>query len=278
MSLADRLKIPNVLVLLENTDHVTSIPRLRRKKDIIFAVTDPELRDSLRQSGARAALVTFHDLARMPRIRHAITALISDDFLKKNDRVVCVSGLAGTDRLDGIIVLDMGREFEDQAPLDVIGIADRSMARVVQAVVDIALELGYEGREGTPVGGLFVIGDSRRVMERSRQLVFNPFKGYPEEERNVMDPVIKEGIKEFAMIDGAFIIRVNGTVLAAGRYLEVGASTGKTPPGLGARHAAAASITEQTEAIAVVVSETSGTVRVFKGGKIVIEIGQQRRV
>ena len=114
-------------------------------------------------------------------------------------------------------------------------------------MLTLAGELGVEGREGRPVGTLFVIGDSDRVLAQSHQLVINPFHGYPEGERNILDPRLEETIKEFSAIDGAFIVRGDGVILAAGRYL---APRGKLDPplphGLGTRHEAAASITAMT--------------------------------
>ena len=52
---------------------------------------------------------------------------------------------------------------------------------------------------------------------------------------------------------------------------------GEIPLGLGARHAAAASITATTQSIAMVVSQTSGAVRLFKEGNIVLELHQSAR-
>jgi diadenylate cyclase len=49
------------------------------------------------------------------------------------------------------------------------------------------------------------------------------------------------------------------------------------PLGLGARHTAAAAVTLETRAIAITVSQTSGTVRVFKEGQIVLELHQTAR-
>ena len=116
-------------------------------------------------------------------------------------------------------------------------------------MLTLAGELGVEGREGRPVGTLFVIGDSDRVLAQSHQLVINPFHGYPENERNILDPRLEETIKEFSAIDGAFIVRGDGVILAAGRYL---APRGKLDPplphGLGTRHEAAASITAMSQA------------------------------
>ncbi|WP_297419324.1 diadenylate cyclase [Thermococcus sp.] len=140
---------------------------------------------------------------------------------------------------------------------------------VLQHLLEIAIELSIEGREGTPVGTIFVIGDTRRVLHHSRQLVPNPFKGH---KVNVLDRDSKEIIKEFAQLDGAFVIRENGRITAAGRYLQVEPKVIDLmlPPGLGSRHIAAAGITKLTKAMAISLSE-SGTIRIFKNGLMLLE-------
>ncbi|MFL5318277.1 MAG: DNA integrity scanning protein DisA nucleotide-binding domain protein, partial [Myxococcaceae bacterium] len=102
-------------------------------------------------------------------------------------------------------------------------------------------------------------------------------QGMSEADRNVLDPNIREALKNFAVLDGAFVIREDGVVLAAGRYLSASNESVKIPLGLGARHAAAASITAETRCIAIVVSQTSGAVRLFKEGNIVLELHQTAR-
>jgi len=47
----------------------------------------------------------------------------------------------------------------------------------------------------------------------------------------VLDPKIREAIKNFAVLDGAFVIREDGVVLAAGRYLQVGEGNVELPLG-----------------------------------------------
>lgn len=140
---------------------------------------------------------------------------------------------------------------------------------VVQRLLEIAIELSIEGREGTPIGTIFVIGDTRRVLRHSRQLIPNPFKGH---KINVLDRDSKEIVKEFAQLDGAFVIRDDGRLVAAGRYLEVEPKVIDLtlPPGLGSRHIAAAGITKLTKATAISLSE-SGTIRIFKNGLMLLE-------
>src|ERR671911_258499 len=83
-------------------------------------------------------------------------------------------------------------------------------------------------------------------------------------------PEFRETVKELAQLDGAFLVRDRGTFAAAARYIEVDP---RTPllPGLGTRHAAAASITAETDAIAIVVSQSS-VVRVYAQGEIRAEV------
>jgi len=146
---------------------------------------------------------------------------------------------------------------------------------VLQRMLEIAIELSVEGREGNPVGTIFVIGDTRRVLRHSHQLIPNPFKGH---RINVLNRSTKEVIKEFAQLDGAFVIRDDGRIVSAGRYLEVEPKVIDLmlPPGLGSRHIAAAGITKKTRAMAISLSE-SGTIRIFKNGLMLLEYNPRLR-
>ncbi len=144
-----------------------------------------------------------------------------------------------------------------------------SAQTVLQKVLEIAIELSVEGREGIKLGTLFVIGDVKNVLKHSHQLIPNPFKGH---KINVLDKKSKEIIKEFALLDGAFVIGSTGRILSAGRYLDIDFKKLNLmlPPGLGSRHIAAAGISKLTKAVSVSLSE-SGTIRVFKNGVMILE-------
>jgi diadenylate cyclase len=151
-------------------------------------------------------------------------------------------------------------------------------AGVFDSLFDLAVRIGVEGWEGRPVGALFVVGDSSSVMEKSRQLTLNPFQGYSEDERNIMNPDVRHALHAFAVLDGAFVMREDGVVLAAGRYLNFDDRKDvEVPLGLGARHMAAAGISRDSTAIAIVVSQTSGSVRVFRNGKVALELAPRVR-
>ncbi len=119
---------------------------------------------------------------------------------------------------------------------------------------------------------MFVLGDSRNVLRQAQQLVLNPFHGYSRQLRNILDPSLSETIKEYAVIDGAFVIQGDGTVLSAGTYLTPKSASSNLPQGLGARHQTAAAITVHTMAMAITVSQSTGTVTVFRNGSIVVTL------
>src|SRR6188508_373759 len=129
--------------------------------------------------------------------------------------------------------------------------------RTLESVVHLAVELAREGREGRKIGTLFVIGDVDNVLAQSRSLLLDPLYGHSEELLHVERPEFRETVKELAQLDGAFVVKDDGTFVSAGRYVdvEVGAAENFLP-GLGTRHAAAASVSRQTNAIAVVVSQS----------------------
>ncbi|HKH10833.1 MAG TPA: diadenylate cyclase [Rubrobacter sp.] len=143
--------------------------------------------------------------------------------------------------------------------------------RVLKQVVSLAVEIAREGREGRKIGTLFVVGDSGEVMRRSKPMILDPLQGHPDEDKYVEDPNARETIKELAQLDGAFVVSNAGVVLSAARYIDAASDSLDLPLGLGSRHMAGASISQQTGAVAVVVSESS-MVRMFDDGDLVSEI------
>jgi DNA integrity scanning protein DisA with diadenylate cyclase activity len=142
---------------------------------------------------------------------------------------------------------------------------------VLEAVLEIAVEIAREGREGRRIGTIFTVGDEKEVLARSRTLILDPLLGHPDEVKRVDNPDMRETIKELAQLDGGFVISGDGVVLSATRYFNATSTGLDLPLGLGGRHVAAASISKETKAIAIVVSESS-VVRIFKNGSLLAEI------
>ena len=141
----------------------------------------------------------------------------------------------------------------------------------LEPTIELAVEIAREGREGRRIGTLFTFGDADGVLARSRQLILDPLAGHSEQSREIRDPNLRGTIKELAQLDGAFVVSDQGIVVSACRYLDAMASDVVLPYGMASRHLAGASISKVTDAVAIVVSESS-MVRVFDDGKLVAEI------
>ncbi len=281
LSLAAKAEVDRLLLVSDvplSAEHLRGRPL---KKKLVYAVSEERLAQSLRRQGYVCVTVPPYDYSRVEKVKVALVAAMTANVLVDGENVLCLTGRSGARMPDTLIRLQIGRGFEEKAAIDTIGLGAEFNPQVVEALVSLAMAIGHEGFEGHPIGTIFVLGDSTVVMEQSKQLTINPFQGISEAERNVLDPNIREALKNFAVLDGAFVIREDGVVLAAGRYLQVGSASDRKgvelPLGLGARHAAAAAITVETRAISVSVSQSSGTVRVFKDGDPVLELQQVTR-
>jgi diadenylate cyclase len=144
-------------------------------------------------------------------------------------------------------------------------------AKVLKQTISLAVEIAREGREGRKIGTLFVVGDSGEVMRRSKPMILDPLQGHADEDKQIEHPDTRETIKELAQLDGAFLVSNSGVVLSAARYIDAASDNLDLPLGLGSRHMAGASISQQTSAVSVVVSESS-MVRMFDDGELVSEI------
>ena len=205
---------------------------------------------------------------RLAQLRSAVLVALTRGVISFNDRICCIGGITGSNQFDTVVVVDVEREFQtlltghaDLLPPDV-------KPEVLERVIGVATELSVEGREGRPVGCLFVVGDTPRVERLIKPLVLNPFFGYKEEDRNILNPFMDETVKEFSSIDGAFIIRGDGVLLSAGSLVQATDVEHTLPSGLGSRHAAAAAISVATDCISIVVYSSSGQVTMFRRGEM----------
>ncbi|MCL7415996.1 MAG: diadenylate cyclase [ANME-2 cluster archaeon] len=197
-------------------------------------------------------------------IETSATAFIND--LLSGDKVVGVISYAGT---SSILVHDLR---ENTLVKELRACTERVQLDTLRSVLSIAMDLGAYGREGKHLGTAFIIGDTEEVIKRSHQLVLNPYFGHPPEASNITDISSWETVKEFAQLDGMFILDGDGYIYASGRYLDVDARDIGTMKGLGGRHTSAAAITRNTEAVAVTVSQSEGVVRVYRDGIQVMEL------
>ncbi len=211
------------------------------------------------------------------RMSLALLEAVRSDKLRQGADVVAVYngievGQDNPEALDTLSVIHLGEHLERLSAKDLRRLDTHVPLETLRAVVDLAVEIGQEGREGHPVGTMFVLGDTRKVLTMSRPMNFNPFRGYSAKERDVRDRNVREQIKDMAQLEGAILIRRDGVAVAACMRIEAPDKGYTLSMGLGTRHAAAAAISKSTRAIAITVSQSSGTVRLFQNGEVVLRI------
>lgn len=204
--------------------------------------------------------------SRLAQLRSAVLIGLTRGIFNYTDRLCCIGGLPGSNQLDSIVVIDIEKEFQSVITREDL-LPESVKIEVVERMLGIATELAVEGREGRPVGAMFVLGDTGRVNTMVKPLVLNPFYGYKEEDRNVLNPFMDETLKEFSVLDGCFIIRGDGVMESAGSLIHAASEYYQDMPGgFGARHSAAAAVTRAANCLAIVVSASTGQVTLFRRG------------
>lgn len=211
----------------------------------------------------------FKEMDSLQPIKDLLRDFVTKKILLLGDRVICV----GDDTLgvgfSGLVfVLDIDEVF---FKISTHKLTENVDSAAFESLINIALELAKEGREGKKIGTAFVIANLDDIKPYLKQLIFNPFLGYAPEHKRIQDPKLKETMKEFAQLDGVFIIDRDGTVISAGTYLDIDTSKIDVGQGFGTKHRCCAAITKAISAIALVLSE-SGVVRIMKDGKIVARL------
>jgi len=247
------------------------------KPKFVQAVTGDNRARQLREAGFTAIVVPDFEYDRLDRIKVAVASAINAGVIVDREEVLCLTGPTAVDPPDTLLHTTIGEAFEEGATLKLLKKKSKVPSQVFDAALEMATRIGFEGYEGRAVGTIITVGDSARVLEKSKQLTLNPFQGHPEADRNIMDPQVREAVSAFAVLDGAFVVREDGVVLAAGRFLLADEAKVSLPLGLGTRHSAAAAMSLETEGVVLVISETTGTVRIFQKGELLLEVTQQSR-
>jgi len=266
-----------VLIVVEERLDWVRVRELTGTAAVLVAADDEGHLAGAAEHGLRQVLLDVAGLPVHERLAQALLECVAAEMIAPRAEVVAVYSGFEAGVIDSVSVLRLEEHLGQLTSRDLRNLETKVPLETLKLVVDLAVEIGREGREGKPVGTLFVVGDARKVMQSSHSAGFDPVRGYSRAERRLADPRVREGIKEIAQLDGAFVINADGTVEAAARYIDASAESVSVAKGLGARHWAAAAITRRTRCVAVAVSETSGTVRLFQNGEAVLRIEPFRR-
>jgi DNA integrity scanning protein DisA with diadenylate cyclase activity len=245
---------------------------------LLVAAQDRELTVRLKQETGLVVLdIDPGPTPTAERLSLALLEAVRMEYLRNGADVVALyNGIEGDpgepEPIDSLSLIHLGEHLERLNAQDLRRLDTQVPLETLRAVVDLATEIGREGREGHPVGTMFVVGDTRKVLTMARSINFNPFRGYSRAEKDVRDAKVREQIKDIAQLEGAILIRRDGVAVSACMQVNAPSDGITLSKGLGTRHWAAAAISRRTKAVAVTVSQSSGTVRIFQNGEVMLHI------
>ena len=272
--LAVAIKADAILFLL---DTGTDWERLRELvppeiKRILVAADRAEDLAEAEEHGLIPLVLNKEDSPLLERLQHALIEAVADELLASHCDVIAVYCGFEVNRVDSVSIIRLDERMRRFTSRDLQRLESSVPLNTLKLVIDLAVQIGREGREGNKVGTSFIVGDTRKVLQHCKDSGFDPLKGYSRKNRNLHDPRVREDIKEIAQLDGAFVVSSDAIVERSRQILEVLHENLQLSKGLGSRHWAAAAISQRTKAISIVVSQSSGTVRVFQNGALVLRI------
>jgi len=268
--LARKLNIKKVMVMAELLSDRKLVDKHREDETIIWVMSDPE---AIGKSD-HCVEIPYGQVGRMDLVSLAIILSVLKGFTSEHESVVCLVGVLGSKRIDNLLIVNPKRDFDWFRNQKGATKEDLPISQEFIRLIDIALRFSTEGREGKKIGTVFLLGDVDELNTIGQPLILNPLKGHPKKSRSIHDNEFVETMREFAALDGAFIIDRNGVVEGAAVYLDAPVTKKvKVPKGLGSRHLAAAAATARTTSIAIVISESSGSVTVFSKGTQILSLG-----
>ncbi|QEG23672.1 DNA integrity scanning protein DisA nucleotide-binding domain protein [Mariniblastus fucicola] len=268
-----------LLVLLERELNWARLSKKTANLEVLVVATHSEqVYQSAIEAEVKSVLLESPIIDPRDQLAQAVLASVAEAHMKSGSKLIALFDSSGDgDAVDTITAFSLTEKLGRLTARDLRQLKTNVPLETLKVVVDLAVAIGREGREGKPIGTMFVVGDHRKVLEQSRPGGYDSVKGYNRKDRSLHDGKTREGIKEVAQLDGMFIVSADGTVEASARIID-------TPPveitmtkGLGSRHFAGAAISKNTKAIAVVVSQSSGTVRIFQDGEVVLRIEPLQR-
>ncbi len=272
--LARSLGVSKVMVQASEVRDARRFEYVRDAQSVIWLTRSPEQCDVNVRFGDHLMELPQATVTRENQLKVGMLLAVLNGLVDIDENVVCLSGLASSGTMDTLFLANPRRDFPWFQNRTLKDIRRLIATREFVSILGVALRLANEGREGKPIGTCFVLGDQQELRPHVKQLVLNPCEGHAADVRDIHNPEFFETIREFAVLDGAFVVGADGIVDSAGTYLNAFSSKASLAPGFGARHVAARSITEVTSAMAVVVSSSSGAVSVFHEGKLVLQLDQ----
>lgn len=277
IQLAETVEADAILIVVDGPTEWQKLKESPTTIKVLVTADQAEKLEGAREAGLETVVVNMPEAPVFEKLTQALLESVADDILAPGAEVIAIYSGFEAGSIDSVSYIQLDEHLGRLTARDLRQLETSVPLETLKTVVDLAVEIGREGREGKPIGTLFVIGDTRKVLTYCHPAGFDPVRGYKRDERDLRDARAREAIKEIAQLDGAFIVAADGTVERACQIVDAPHANLTLSKGLGTRHWAAAAISRLCKAVAVVVSQTNGTVRLFLNGEVMLRIEPFRR-
>ncbi|WP_163339048.1 DNA integrity scanning protein DisA nucleotide-binding domain protein [Desulfopila sp. IMCC35008] len=276
LDLGRDLGISKFLVFAESIQDQRYILQKKETEKIVFLLPrKSKIKDEF-YSECSVIYLPDQQLSRSEQFQLGLLIAVINNLVEHDETVLCLTGLVGSLRLDNLLITNLQRDnkwFQNHAyetvPVDIL------RSREFVRLLDISLKLAKQGREGKKIGTIFVLGDQKSFEKYMKPMILNPFYGHPLKKRNIHNSDLFETIREFATLDGAFVVDNKGAIQNAGVYLSPPNNKQvKLLKGYGARHTVAALFSAATDSLTITISESSSQVTVFFKGGAILQFNQ----
>ena len=274
LELSRQLGITKLLVFAESVlDQRYLLEKIEQEEIILFTRNIARVRSEISSRCTVLPLPEQH-LSRSDQLQLGLLMAVLQGLVECDETVLCLTGLVGSLRLDNLLITNLVRDNKWFRNNDITLLPQEIMrSQTFIRLLDIAVSLAKQGREGKKIGTIFVLGNSSEYGKYLKQLVLNPFKGHGKTKRYIHDGELLETIREYSSLDGAFVIDNDGYLERAGVLINAPSSAKvKMQKGYGTRHAAAANLTALSRALCITISESSSVVTIFFNGSAVLQL------
>jgi diadenylate cyclase len=267
----------SLLVMLEGPTEWDKLRARAGALQVVVAANTAEELAGAEEVGLATIVLNMADSPVIERLTQALLTGVAREVLSPGARLVVIYSGFEVGAIDSMSYIELDEHLGRLTARDLRQLETSVPLETLKTVIDLSVEIGREGREGKPIGTMFVVGDTRKVVQHCQPAGFDPVRGYNRGERDLHDPRVREAVKEIAVLDGAFVITPDGIVEKAAQLVDAPYANLTLSKGLGARHWAGAAISKSTGALAIVVSQSSGTVRLFQNGEVMLRIEPLRQ-
>ncbi len=165
--LARTLDADGILLLVEAPLNWPKIRKMASGRQVLVAGDTADELEGATENGLGTVLLNTPDAPVLDRLTQALLGAVANDQLSPAADVVALYSGFEAGKLDSLSCIRLNEHLGRLTARDLRRLETKVPLETLKTVVDLAVDIGREGREGKPVGTIFVVGDSRSVLKSS---------------------------------------------------------------------------------------------------------------